>query len=243
MKSLKMKSLIFVLTLFVMLYGKGAYGGNKISVSSEQGVYSKYVWRGFKLDDDAVFQSDLSVESNGFTLDVWGNTDIENDDNLNSDEFDVTLSYSFDKKPFSFTIGHTWYNFPAVDGDSKEFFATVEYDSFLSPYISWYRDYGDEEDGGGDGNYFEAGIGYTYSVEEMPLDINLSLSVSYNDELFIEGNGGNVLIGADFVYIVKEGVEVKLVNGYSIPYGDLSDSDDGNQDKEYYAGLSVALSL
>src|SRR3989338_6117355 len=67
-----------------------------ISVTGSTSFYSKYVWRGIRLDDDYVLQPRLTVNAfNGWSLNVWGNYDLDNStDALNSNETDTTLTYT-----------------------------------------------------------------------------------------------------------------------------------------------------
>jgi hypothetical protein len=113
----------------------------------------------------------------------------------------------------------------------------------LNPFITWYHDYSDEDSGGGDGDYVVLDVGHTFSFEEKPLAVELAGHVGYNDELFINGTGGDVGLSAGLPIELTDNLTFTPQIAYSIPYGDLEDEDDGNQSDEFYGGCVIAFSM
>src|SRR5690606_37047503 len=98
------------------------------------------------LDTDGVIQPGIAVTIGGFEMGVWGSYDMENVDGASSDEQDGWIAYTYAMEAISVTVGHTWYDFPEGGTSSKEFYVSVGYDTFLSPTVTYYRDYEDGAD-------------------------------------------------------------------------------------------------
>lgn len=213
----------------------------EIEVSADVAVYSKYMWRGFKLDDDPVLQSGAYLSGYGFDASVWGSFGIASDDNLDSDEVDYSVGYTYDLKeaiqvPVSISGGYTYYDFTSANTNSQEFYIGASFDVILSPSVIWYHDFEDEDQGGGDGDYIVGELSYSYPIPDWPVSFDLSGHVGYNNELFIVGDGGDIGIGAALPITLSKNCTLSPSVNYSIPFGDLEDADDGNQDDEFYGG-------
>ena len=227
---------------------KGILESSNIEVSSEIGVYSKYIWRGFELDSDPVVQPAVYLSAYGFEASVWGNFDFDADDALNSDEVDYTIGYTYDLRPHidlpvSVSGGLTYYDFPAADGASREFYVGLGFDTLLEPSFTWYHDFGDEDSGGGDGDYIIGELSYSHPFKNTPVSLDLSGHVGYNNELFIRGQGGDVGLTAGLTVTLYKNCTLTPNINYSIPFGDLKDADDGDQDNQFYGGVVLAYSF
>ena len=217
----------------------------EIEVSADIAVVSKYMWRGIKLDDDAVMQSGIYISGYGVDLSVWGSTDIDSDDGVTSEEVDYSggYTYTFNNIPLSLSGGFIYYDFPAGDAKSKEYYVGCSVDTVLSPGVTWYHDFSDEDSGGGSGDYVVLELGHSVPLGELPMTLDLSGHVGYNDELFINGQGGDVGLGAGLTIQLSEKCSITPSANYSMPYGDLEDPDDGNYDDEWYGGATLAFSF
>ena len=216
----------------------------EVEISASTDFYSKYIWRGFRLDDDYVLQPGFSVSGYGFEVNVWGSFDTDQDDALGSDEVDTTVSYSHDFDGLSLSLGHVYYDFPSAGTFSKEVFVGVGYDTVLSPSLTWYHDYSRESQGGGHGDYVVLDLGHSLTLnEDYGITLDLSGHVGYNHRLFIKGDGGDVAFGAGLTLPLTESLSMSPSLNYSIPYGDLEDSADGNQDDEFYWGVGISCSF
>ena len=213
-----------------------------IEASGTFDVYSQYIWRGFALDTDPCLQPGFSFSTHGLTFSFWSSWDLDNNDSLNGDEIDYVLDYTYEFDDFSVSAGHTYYEFPGTDTFSREFYGSIGFGNIpLSPTFTYYYDYGDEDQGGGDGKYATLDLSHSFTIEEdLGITLDLSARVGYNDELFIKGEGGDVLLSAGLSIPLTKGLNISPSVNYSIPYGDLEDSSDGNQDKEFYGGFSLA---
>ena len=227
--------------------------GLDVEVSAATDFYNKYVWRGFLLDGDPVIQPSVTIAVGPFEGGFWGSWDVSSDDSLEGDEVDGWIGYNFDlgflDESFSIvgvSVGHTWYHFP--DGDtgladgsqSKEFYLTVSLDTFLSPYVSWYHDYGSESSGGGDGDYLMVGVGHSIDlIEDYGVTLDLGFEVGYNNEAFIEDDGGYTLSTVGLTIPLTDHLTMAPVIAYSSPFGDIGEANDD----EFYVGVSVGYAL
>jgi len=252
MNTVKMRIIGFMSILFFMAVftlpnfataQDSVLAGTEINVSADAAVYSKYIWRGFKLDDDPVLQSGATVSGYGLSFNIWGSMDIDNEDTLNSDEFDYTLDYTYETEEYGLSVGHIWYTFPPSDAKSKEFYIGGSYNTVLSPSLTWYHDYGDEEDGGGDGDYILLSLSHSIAIPDSSVSVDLGGSLGYNDELFIAGSGGDVLLSLGSTVPLSSKCTFTPVIAYSMPYGDMEDETDGAQDNEFFGGFSISFEL
>ncbi len=218
--------------------------GIEIELSGSTDFYSKYIWRGFRLDDDYVWQPGFSVSGYGFEVNVWGSFDTDQNDGLSSDEIDTTVSYSRDFEDLSLSIGHIYYDFPSAGTFSKEIFLGFAYDTLLAPSLTWYHDYSRESQGGGHGDYFVLDLGHSLELnEDYGVTLDLAGHVGYNRRLFINGEGGDVAFSVGLTLPLTESLTMTPSLNYSIPYGDLEDSGDGNQEDEFYWGIGLSYSF
>lgn len=244
------KTLGVFLTVGILVLGlgsKAAYaeeGTPKVSpveVSADISVNSQYLWRGFLLDDDPVMQQGIYVGAYGFTASLWGSFDIGGDDDLNSDEVDYVIDYTREFDKLSLSVGCTYYDFPSADTFSREFYAGAGLDVFLSPTLVWYHDYGDEDSGGGDGDYIALGLSHSFPLGTSSVTLDLSGHAGYNNELFINGTGGDASLGIGLTIPLTEKISLNPNINYSTPFGDLEDSSDGNQEEKFYGGFTLAF--
>jgi hypothetical protein len=219
--------------------------GLDIEASATLDFYSQYIWRGFALDTDPVIQPGFSLSGYGFTLSWWGSMDVDNNDNLNSDESDTTIDYTKGFDDFSISLGHTYYDFPGTNSYSREFYAGLGLSNVpLSPALTYYHDYGDENNGGGKGNYLVLDLSHSFSLIDDPeISLDLGAHVAYNDKLFIAGEGGDYLLSAGLTVPLTKSLTFAPSINYAIPYGDVKDLNDGNQKDRFYAGFSLGYTF
>lgn len=240
MKKIKILLMVMVTAGILLSHSKFAVG-DTIELSSTLDVYSKYVWRGFTLDTDPVVQPGFSIGAYGLSLSFWGSFDAEGTDDLFSDEMDYTLDYSISFDKITLSVGNTFYTFPELDLESLEFYAGISFDVPFSPGVTIYVDYGDEEDGGGDGIYFSLDGSQSFELADG-VSFDVSAHYGYNDELFISGDGSDVSVVFGFS-ILKDSFTFNPVISYSYPLGDLEDEMDGNQEDQFFGGFSLGFSI
>lgn len=223
-------------------YKDGILPALEIEASGTLDVYSRYVWRGFTLDTDPVVQPGFNLSGYGVTLSFWSSFDADSNDGTNSDEVDFVIDYTKEFDGFSVSAGHTNYDFPGVATYSKEWYVGASFDVLLAPSITYYQDYGKEENGGADGRYISLGISHSFTIVEDPsITLDLGANIGFNNELFIKGDGGDYLLTAGLTVPLTKTLSMSPVMGYAIPFGDLEDVNVGSQKNRFYAGLSLGF--
>jgi len=167
-------------------------------VTAEAALVSSYVWRGQVLNNDFVFQPQITVSHANFSVNIWGNYDLgKNVGGIQNDfsEMDISLAYTIplDINDFSFDVGLINYNFPGNEGTSVP--STTEI--FASAYLLTFSDYvipsvtifGDVDEA--DGTYMLFDIVAPYQLSEyLAVEAGISAgwgNTSYNDYYFPNG--------------------------------------------------------
>lgn len=237
--------------------------------SHSQSFLTKYIWRGWNLGDEPVWQMDTSASWYGFTFDFWTNYTLNNDKDkdggryLEFTEIDYTFDYTFNigeasdflnidvpdvLDPLSISFGYIYYTFPNVDWgdkffDTSEVYLGASYDCFLQPSFTWYWDVDSgkgNSDGGGHGSYFLFGIGHSFEFEESGISINLGIDMGINNEQWTDKTGF-----ADMVF--SGDVNIPVFNYFtvtpSIAYSLILDRNTYNDDaeNEFYGGVTIGF--
>ncbi|MFA6378601.1 MAG: hypothetical protein WCX16_02335 [Candidatus Omnitrophota bacterium] len=213
-----------------------------IQVTGSTSIYSKYMWRGFRLYDGYVNQPSININAfKDWNLNVWGSYGVSNyTDAPNANETDTTLTYthkfenlklgSLALNPVSLTLGYIYYDFSGAGTFSKESILGLGYDTFLSPTVTWYHDHGRESQGGGDGDYLVLNL--AKSLEIVPsygVTLDLSGHVGYNKHLFIRGEGGDVLLTAGVTVPLTKNLKFSPSVNWNAPFGGVAKEVSGDE--------------
>lgn len=222
----------------------------KPSADLSVSLLSKYVWRGWEYSKDSmVVQPSITVAYKGFSANLWGNLDTDNDI-TNTNEFnetDFTLAYDGSCSFADYSVGYIYY---ALDNanDTQEVYASATFDMLLSPTIAVYRDYDSFP-----GWYITLGISHSVPVGEYALD--LGAQAGYYDVADSDVDGGDYsefhdgLLSASMTFPVGEYFAVTPELYYSFPL--TSDSEDQieftntySNDSDYiYGGVTLSMSF
>ena len=168
-------------------------------VTLEAAVLSSYVWRGQVLNNDAVFQPQVTISQYDFSLNVWGNWNLAGSDasGVSSDlsEIDFSLAYNVpvNISDMAVTVGAIHYTFPNTVAESTtELFVNgtiTTFEDLVVPVIPSVTIYGDVDEA--KGTYVLIDVAAPYEVSEY-LKVTGGISAgygntSYNDFYF--GNG------------------------------------------------------
>ncbi len=127
------------------------------------GSQDRYVWRGLVLTDGPVLQPAVTVESSGFSVNVWGNFDLDqvNSNQGEFNELDVTLGYSKQLSILDLSTGVINYNFPNTASESTtELYAGVQFDVPFQPAIKAYFDVDEAR-----GTYLTMDVGHSFGSD------------------------------------------------------------------------------
>jgi hypothetical protein len=188
-----LKSLVLIMTL---LAGSAfAEDQNPFSAAVSVNYYSKYIWRGQNVNDESVFQTNVSGSAYGFTGSIWSNIDLTDGSHFAPDnagefsEIDYGLDYSHaipGTSKVSFSLGVIHYLFPNTAAPSTtEIYGGLSFGIPLSPKITWYRDVNLI-----DGSYIQLTAGHTVEkIAKWNDDYYIGLSLS--GSLAVAGSGYN----------------------------------------------------
>jgi len=119
----------------------------KPTADASVAILSKYVWRGYELSNDSiVIQPSLTASYMGFSFNLWGNLDTNQDmdlfgnDDVNWNETDMTLSYDNSFGMVNYSLGYIYYALDTID-DTQEIYAGIGLDTLLAPTLTVYRDF------------------------------------------------------------------------------------------------------
>jgi len=222
-----------------------------VDISATVDLYSKYIWRGMKLDNDFVIQPGFTIGAYGFELGVWSSFDVGADDGRASSEVDTSLMYTYDfeglnlfgkdLETFSVTVGHVYYDFPDAGTFSKEAILGFSYDTLLSPTLTWYHDYSRESQGGGKGDYLVLDLSHSLDlVPSYGITLDLGGHVGYNRKLFINGEGGDVALTGGLTIPLTKTLSMAPSINYSMPFGGVKDENDGSHENEFFWGVGFS---
>ena len=124
-------------------------------ISAEADTVSRYLWRGFVVNDSPSLQPSITVAYRGISVNWWSNISRSVPHNQAWTESDVTIEYGRQVGKWSFAGGFVDYQFvdtPASEGNrSSEVYVGCSFDGPLSPSLRVYRD-------------VELGKGYYYAA-------------------------------------------------------------------------------
>lgn len=149
---------------------------------------SAYVWRGITFTDGAVWQPSVTASNDsGFAINVWGNLDIDdaNDMSAEFNEIDLTASYGFGTDAVSAEVGFIEYLFPNTSFDgTREVYLTLGWDIAAAPSVSLYYDIDEVKD-----FYANVGIEFGGDVSDA-LAWSVAVSAGYAGDDFAAAYGG-----------------------------------------------------
>jgi len=249
--------------LGVMSWGcPSLYAAGPVSVGLTADLFSEYVWRGQRLNKEAVFQPGATLTYKGFTGGIWGNMDLTDihDEQYNLTEVDYSLGYTNTfpgTEKWSYSAGFIYYDFPPVNFKTMEVYAGLTWNVLLSPSVTVYYDFDKDEAGDPDaddltkGTYVVLAVSHTLEkvipVGSAPLDVKLGAGLGWGDSEYNKGYWGvdeakfNDLDFSVAVPINVWGMTITpSVKVFMLLDGDIRDSDVYSDDNTYVlAGVGL----
>ncbi|MBN1907833.1 MAG: hypothetical protein JW927_22345 [Deltaproteobacteria bacterium] len=186
-----LKNLVMVGLVVLTLGSLPAFAedDDSLSISTDVGVFSQYVWRGYALSDESiVIQPSVSLGYKGFGLNVWGNYDTDYfDTGTDYNETDITLSYDWTYEIIKLGVGYIYYDLDFED--TQEFYLSATFEGYLNPSFTFYKDIEAAE-----GWYVNFGVSHSYAITTL-YNLDLSASIGYydlNDDSYTELHDGNI---------------------------------------------------
>ena len=233
-----MKKTIWIV-LFALFCGLSPVSHLSAAVEYQVDMSSRFIWRGFDLNpqNKPVLQPSVTftLGESGLSLNLWSSFSFVSKD---LDEVDATLSYDFQlSEGVAMTVGLIHYGWYFVDGftfkdhTTQELYATLGFQRLpLAPELSVYYDFGN-----GDGLYLKLAVSHSLRLSEE-LNLDLSASLGYNDNLWITDSGlSDLNVGAAVPFKI-DNVTVSPFLNFTLV---LLDAVNPGVDNEFWAGISI----
>jgi uncharacterized protein (TIGR02001 family) len=216
-----------------------------VTVDYDFALNSAYVWRGITFTDGAVFQPSVTVgHDSGFSLNVWGNIDIDDANNLSGDhqEVDITLSYAWGSDKVSAEVGLIDYLFPhaGFGSETREVYFSVGFDVPLDPAFKIYYDFDVVE-----GFYGTFTIGHGGDIGDAGWSWAIGALAGFASEDYAVAYGGtdSGLYNGEINFSVSKELEFGTFGAF-VAYTDTLDEDVlTEQEVDLYGGVSLSVSF
>ncbi|MBM9616036.1 MltA-interacting MipA family protein [Desulfobulbus rhabdoformis] len=248
-----MKRLFSMAALAALTLTGAASQAEAATATAAVDINSAYVWRGMTFNDGMVIQPSIDVAAeNGFSINVWGNFDVDDYDGAVDDgefsEIDLTANYAFTLSAVDMNVGVIHYTFPGVDADSTtEIYAGASYGLGYGFTIGGTVYFDVDE---ANGVYATLDLGYSYDINDKT-NLSLGGTISYaseDDAEFFTGDedadGGffNYILSASLSYQVTDAVGI----GANIAFTESMDDDvlvEDAVDTTFYGGVSLSYTF
>jgi hypothetical protein len=243
-----MKSTGVVVCLVCLAMPVATAGAGDVSFDGSLGLYSSYIWRGYRLSEDALqVQPSATVGVDGFSLNIWADYDFDTEEWL---EVDYTASYAHDLDAFGLEVGYT--HFDVREGlDSDELYVSAGFDSFLNPSLTAFLDVNQ-----GDGAFVVADISHPVELtERTSLEFGASVSLVVDNSYVATDANGNEFTGLFNGHLSSAGsiavtdrLSIEPMVGYTFALsGDASDAIKAGstepEDSFFYGAVTVSMSF
>ncbi len=213
-------SLLVTMLLFVSAPVVQAQTTNESALEDEGGFgltlnavfCDKYLWRGINYDDGLIFQPEAVLSYDDFYFSLWGNIDLLNNNDIESNEIDFTLGYAHDFSSFGVETYVSYFNyFYAPDENTGEitvaaYLPVSDFTFFVNSSFDFLACAGSV--------YSEIGVDYEKEISDQFSfygTVNASLASSAFNDYYLGINKGALnLAGAN------AGISYAPIDGFSI---------------------------
>lgn len=239
------KVVLCILALIIPISSSSAID---VGFDGSVGAFSSYIWRGFRLSDEALqIQPSATVSFKGFSANVWAEYDSDTEEWL---EVDYTAAYAHDFNKLSLELGYIHYDIR--DGlDSDEIYLAAGYDVVLNPALTIYADINE-----GKGAFVTAGISHPVELNAWAgLEFGASISmIADNGYIATDENGDEFtgLFNSDLTasgsISIGEHFSVEPMVGYTLALSDnasnaIENSNSDGDDAFIYGGITLSASF
>lgn len=147
---------------------------------------SAFVWRGFVLGNDPVFQPSAWLKVGPVTVTSWSNAYVPSASGIVRSEHDLTVDYSTEIRGVSLSVGWINYAYAHVTSGrfSNEFYGSVGLGGLLNPRLQVYQDVNE-----GNGTYASLGVSHEFALPWRKMTMTPSVSVGYNHHQWTDFTG------------------------------------------------------
>ncbi len=183
----KVRGMLFSISLVSAVAAPAAAqeAENNWSFTLSNAFVSRYLWRGFLVNDSPAIQPTVGFGYKGFTVTSWSSIHQQiNGWGQNWVEHDLTVNYTHSLGKAAVSAGYIFYAFPGLangaSNRSHEFYGGLSLDTILQPSFTYYRDVDQ-----GDGNYFYFSTKHSQKVTNGVV-FNIGLGAGLNNGQWID---------------------------------------------------------
>jgi len=247
-----MNKAIALLLLSLFAFNAQAEDEKAWSISLDQAIYDKYIWRGIQFNEEGVNQGSIDFsydtgDAGVFGANIWYNLDLDNENGFSGEfsEVDYTLYWEKSFGALTLGAGHIYYDFSEVNlGSTREFYVSASYDVLLAPSLTVYYDYEDV-----DGFYVDFAIGHSFDLGVAGMSLDLGANIGWADEdmasfYYGASNSGFTNWGASVALNIPVGDNFTITP--SIAYYSLlgdAEEDSALEDDDFVFGVNVNFSF
>jgi len=221
----------------------GVQAGEKITLETSVDWVSHYVWRGMLFTDDPVLQPSVTVSMGALSLNVWGNVDVTDVNEVDNDDYrlqeiDYSLSYAMSPmEGIDLEAGFLWYTYSSWESTGEVYGSVTFPCVLLSPSLTAYYDVNEA-----DGWYLNAGVKHSFAMtERLALILSGGLgwgSNNYHEYYYGErahNSESDMLVQATLEYAMTEYLTLRAYAGYT----ELLDGDVERLGRQVYGDSDV----
>lgn len=246
---MKRKGIILLICSYLLALSVFPTRAADIGFEASVGGFSSYIWRGYRLSENALqVQPSATVSLGGFSANVWAEYDSDRDEWL---EVDTTAAYarSFDR--LTMEIGYIHYDVQQGGLDSDEIYIKSGYDCLLNPSLAVYADVNE-----GTGAFIVAGISHPIELTgDAGLEIGASVSMIVNDGYVAVDDDGEEFSGffngdlsVSSSIALGEYVTISPLVAYTVALSDdasdaIKSANSDGDNAFFYGGLTLTVAL
>jgi len=231
-----MKKVILTIILSIVIFTLGSQALARPSVNLSVDFLSQYIWRGYALSHDSiVIQPSLTLSYKGFSANIWGNYDTDEDKPGGESEWNETdYTFSYEQNILSFlsvNVGTIYYELDEAE-DSFEIFSGLSAD--LKYLVIGFTAYREISHYPGWWLQFDLSRNIMLSCYGMNLDVGISFIYQDSDDKgaypepsnpnksFDGWQSGNISITLNIPIIKKVTISPKIMYSFALS-GNASD--------------------
>lgn len=243
-----MKSILFMCICAAIVTFPAVSNAADFNAEFSVGGYSSYIWRGFRLTDEALqIQPSATLSVGGFSANVWAEYDSDTGEWL---EVDYTAAYGHSFDMVNLELGYIHYDIR--DGlDSDEVYLSAGLDIALNPTLTVYVDVNE-----GEGAFLVGGISHPVELTSYAgLEFGASLSMIIDNGYIATDRNGeaftdlfNAELTAAASIAMGDHFSIDPMIGYTTAISDdasdaIKAANTDGDDAFFYGGIALTASF
>ena len=222
-----------------------------LSLTLDQSLASKYVWRGILRNENLVNQggvtAGLDTDLGTFSANIWYNMDLhdENDEEFTFTQVNYTIAWEKEFDMMTLGAGVISYTFPEdtfSDESGTEVYASVGLNIILSPSVTAYYEVDSVN-----AAYISFGLGQDFEIEALNTTLSIGGALGYagggNSENFgddFDGGFTDASLTASVTFDITESLRISpFITGTEL----IDDARNQKEDENIFAGVNASYTF